>query len=136
MINSKLLPENIRRCMAKETRKELGKTAMTHEEANAKQDAESERELQNQLCDLLRLRGIEFCRPSMHRRSTIRTGWPDITFCIGGRGCVWEVKTEIGKLTTEQINLANRLMSPPNNWRYEIIRSVRSALNFLDAIEP
>lgn len=99
---------------------------------DSKVDLRLERELQVQILNLLRLRGIE---PLWHRpdkKSTATVGWPDFTFCVehGLRSIpiVWEIKLPGKKLSLEQTRLMIKLMDPPNAWVYKIITSVDEAL--------
>lgn len=145
MKTSKVLPESFLRCLDPVERKKLGRAGLTAAECAAKQEARSERELQGQIVSLLRLKGIE---PLWHRtdkRSAATVGWPDITFSVArvdslslsqyehGQWttiypCAWEVKFGDGKLRQEQEQMALRLQSPPNYWRWKVIRSVDEAI--------
>lgn len=95
--------------------------------------ATSERQLQQQIVQLLRLHGIEPLVPAFGKKTRIAVGWPDITFCVNQSfgACAWEVKLGTGVLSTEQTQMAVRLMSPPNGWRYAVIRSVDDAIKIL-----
>jgi hypothetical protein len=132
----KVLPESMLRLLTKEQRKEIGQ--MTAEEAIERAQAKNERELQGQIINLLRLRGIE---PLWHRtdkKSHATKGWPDITFslvtneitgtCIP---CAWEVKFGDGDLSAAQVLMLDRLRTPPNGWRVKIIRSLQEAIHEL-----
>jgi hypothetical protein len=92
-------------------------------------DLKSERQLQGQLVNLLRLRGIE---PLWHRtdkRSAATVGWPDITASIKGTPVLWEVKLDGAKLSEEQQALRPRLIE--NGWDYYVVTSVDEALQIL-----
>src|SRR5205823_7261409 len=89
--------------------------------------ARNERELQRQIVDYLRWHVIE---PLWHRtdkRTTGTVGWPDITFAVSGIACCWEIKFGNGKLSPEQADLAELLMSDSNNWRWDVIKSLEEA---------
>jgi hypothetical protein len=145
-MNPGLLPPSFLRCLSPADRKSLGKAGMTAEEAIAKQVAKSERELQGMIVSLLRLRNIEVCWHRTDKASAATVGWPDLTFCVLGTqtidneplvevyACAWEVKMPNGELSKEQSQMAIRLQSPPNNWRWRIIRSVDEALAELKAM--
>ena len=144
----KVLPEKFLRLMSKEDRKSLGKAGMTAEEALAKFVCHSERDLQRTIVQLLRQKGIE---PLWHRtdkRSAATVGWPDITFAVQRDwqgvpvylhrpviACAWEVKFGNGELSKEQKQMAIRLQSPPNCWRWRCIRSVDDALKELKEMD-
>lgn len=132
-ISMNVYPENILRCMRPEDRKALGIGGMTVAEATASGAARSEKELQRQLVQLLRLKGIEPMVPVFGKKTRMTVGWPDITFAVNQPfgACAWEVKIGNGKLSTEQTQMAVRLMSPPNGWRHAVIRSVDEALAIL-----
>lgn len=134
---------NILRLMTPEQRASLGKAGMTPDESVAKQVAKNERELQTQIVNLLRLRGIEPCWHRTDKKSAATIGWPDITFAVvvtlaGGwvvrTPVAWEVKFGAGELSKEQNQMAIRLQSPPNGWRWREIRSVDQALAELKEI--
>jgi hypothetical protein len=91
-----------------------------------------EKQLQVQILNLLRLKGIE---PLWHRtdkKSTATVGWPDITFSAGcglrSIPCLWEIKLPGKKLSEEQMSLMVQLTKPPNAWVYKVITSVDEAL--------
>ena len=114
----------------------MGKAGMTAEEAFSKFTAKNERQLQSQIVNLLRLKGIEVCWHRTDKKSAATIGWPDLTFSIDlGKycpvPCAWEIKLPEGKLSEEQEKMAIRLQTPPNNWYYRVIRSVDEALKEL-----
>ena len=89
----------------------------------------TERQLQGQLVNLLRLRGIE---PLWHRtdkRSAATVGWPDLTFALNSVPILWEVKLQGAKLSDEQQALRPRLIA--NGWDYYVLHSVDEALAIL-----
>lgn len=108
-------------------------------------EATSERELQKQIVEILRLKGIVANVSRMDKRKTDKVGWPDITFAVwnnkfdeyGGSfryPCAWEIKFGKGKLSPEQTALSNRMSTSPNAWNYRIIRSVDEAIFELGAM--
>lgn len=133
MKKSSVLPDNVLRCMSPSDRRSLGQ--MTQEECIRKAEVKSERQLQNAVVGLLRLRGIEPLVPTFGKKTRISEGWPDITFAAYGIPCVWEVKLPHGKLSTEQHQMAVRLLSHPNSWRWRVIRSVDDAISELKELE-
>ncbi len=129
----KVLSDNFLRCLTPEDRKAMGQR--TAEEVMRNGIAKSEKELQKQIVGLLRLNGIEPNVSAMHKATTHRVGWPDITFAAFGTPCVWEVKLPGGVPTIEQVQMSIRLSSPPNSWRHRFIHSVDEALADLKEIE-
>lgn len=147
-----ILPDAFLRCLDPAERKKLGTGQLSAEEALSKSQAKNERQLQVQIVNLLRLKGIE---PLWHRtdkRSAATIGWPDITFSVRGwrtisegedgessyitrtpfiSGCAWEVKFDKGQLSKEQQQMHVRLSTSPNGWRIRVIRSVDEALSEL-----
>lgn len=127
----KVLPESFLKCMTAADRKAIGQ--MSAEEAILAFSAKSERKLQGQIVQLLRLNGIEVLWHRTDKRSAATVGWPDLTFCVGlsrAWPCAWEVKLH-GLLSKEQEQMRLRLISPPNLWNYRVIRSVDEALEEL-----
>lgn len=137
----KVLPESMLKCLSLEDRKAIGQ--MTAAEAADKVQANSERALQGQIVQYLRLHGIE---PLWHRtdkRSHATKGWPDITFAILDKSdqsdsfewpvlaCAWEIKFGEGDLSPEQERMFDRLRQPPNGWRCKVIRSLPEAIHEL-----
>jgi hypothetical protein len=126
-----VLPDSFLRCLPADERKRLGQR--TAEEVLRNGVVTSEKQLQTQIVQLLRLKGIEPLVPTFGKATRIKAGWPDITFCVNQSfgGCAWEVKIGDGKLSDEQKQMAVRLMSPPNGWRYAVVRSIDDALAIL-----
>jgi hypothetical protein len=98
-------------------------------------EIKSERVLQGQIVNLLRLKGIEVLWHRTDKRSGATVGWPDLTFSVehGLRSipCAWEIKLPGGKLSEEQVKVMVRMMDPPNAWTYKVITSVEEALSEL-----
>lgn len=124
------LPDNILKRMDPTDRAALGKAGVTTDEALAAAEAKHERELQKQLAQLLDLRDIVFATPRMDKRSTLKVGWPDFTFVIGGKPCAWEAKIRDNKLTSEQQELHTKMRL--NGWTVQVIRNVNEAIEFLN----
>lgn len=129
----KVLPENILRCLKPEDRKAVGQRTTAEVMKNG--EAKSEKELQKQIVGLLRLNGIEPNVSAMHKATTHRVGWPDITFAAFGIPCAWEIKMPTGEESKEQKQMAIRLSTPPNCWRCRVIRSIDEALHELSEIQ-
>lgn len=110
------LPENILRCIPPAERKPLGAAGMTAAEAVEKAKAGQEEKLQVELSQYLNLLSVEFIRPSMRKRSALPPGWPDFTFCYRGVPIVVECKTEVGRLSADQVAMRDKLQR--NGWTY------------------
>jgi hypothetical protein len=143
-LTSTVLPESFLRCLDPVERKKLSGGQITWQEALSQGQVKNERQLQNQIVNLLRLKGIE---PLWHRtdkKSAATIGWPDITFavCLAPNNdkrymvydsvpCAWEVKFGKGSLSIAQQQMHVRLSTPPNAWRIRVIKSVDEALEEL-----
>jgi len=130
-VKTGVLPDSFLRCLPADERKRLGQR--TAEEVLRNGVATSEKQLQGQIVQLLRLKGIEPCWHRTDKKSAATIGWPDITFAVNQPfgACAWEVKIGDGRLSDEQKKMAVRLMSPPNGWRYAVVRSIDEALAIL-----
>lgn len=142
-MKSSVLPPNILKCLRPEDRKSLGKGGLLPEEALRKCEIKSERDLQKQIVGLLRLKGIEPIVSRFGKKTTNNIGTPDIIFSVSTFNyaygpplpvtvsCGWEIKLPTCKSSKEQEQMAVRLSTPPNAWRYRIIRSIDEALTEL-----
>ena len=83
---SKDLPDAIKRKLPPEEKKRLGSLALTLEELVERQEVRTERQLQNQIADYLRLKGIPFIRSRMDRKTTVRVGVLDFNCCVPPHG--------------------------------------------------
>lgn len=63
-------------------------------------DILSEKQFQQQILDLAKLRGWKTYHPYDSRHST--AGWPDVTLVKDGRLIFWEVKSAKGRVSEEQ----------------------------------
>ena len=94
--------------------------------------AVSERDFQQQIIELLKLKHIPFYHTYDSRRSN--EGWPDLFFVIDNKAYAWEVKTEKGKQTMEQglwlLTLSaagiNTRLIRPSDWDY-VERTLKEA---------
>jgi len=114
----------------------LGQVLLEPEEkpSPSKEEIKSERILQGQIVNILRLRSIEVCWHRTDTRSAATVGWPDLTFAVNGQAIAWEVKLPGGKLSKDQERVAGLLIHPPNNWQFRIIHSVDEALSALKVL--
>lgn len=124
------IPDNILRRLSPATRKTLGKAGMTSEEAMASFAARSEKELQQQIANLLSLRGIWFCRSRMDKATTQQKGVPDFLFALRGVATAFEVKHGKGKLRPEQE--ATHAVMEHSGWRVHTVRTLDEARDILN----
>lgn len=105
------------------------------EPAPTKEQTKSERKLQGQIVNLLRLKGIQVLWHRTDKKSAATVGWPDLTFAVesGLRTIAigMEVKLPGKKLSTEQQKVAVEMMNPPNGWTYHVVTSVDEVLSIL-----
>jgi hypothetical protein len=129
------LPEKVLRLLSPADRKSLGRGIMTADEAVAKAHAKSERELQNQIDNLLRLKGIVAIRSRMDKKTSTNVGTPDFLFAIDVQKVevpiALEAKLGNERLSEEQSKMRTDMETPPNAWHYHVVRSVDDALAVL-----
>jgi len=90
--------------MSPADRKALGKAGRTMQEISAQHEVKSEKELQNQIRDLLRRFNIEwYCWSRMDKKTHQKVGWPDFVIPLPrGKTLYWEVKHDHGMPSKEQ----------------------------------
>lgn len=126
---NQMIPENIRKRMSAEDRKSL--SAPTNAETAAAMDAKSEKRLQADIANFLRLRDLWFDQDAMHKRRTGSVGTPDFLFpYTSKKGAVgmfiaWECKVGTGKLTESQERVRTAIVAQGGSWR--LIRSIQDA---------
>lgn len=98
------LPEHFLSKLPPEERAKLGRAGMTSEEAQARYEAKTEKELQKQIWHFLTRNKIAFFQPRMDRKTTTRKGSPDFLCAVEGAFVAIETKCKNtqGKLTPEQ----------------------------------
>jgi hypothetical protein len=128
------LNDKILNMMPATERKKLGKAGVTFAEACEAGEDRAEKEIQKQVGDYLRMRGIPFYCSRMDKATTGSVGWPDYTFPFKGKFWSFEVKTRTGKLSPEQEACGAAIQS--NGGEYKVIRSVAEAKNWLDHNAP
>lgn len=139
-LNSRAIPDKIAKMMRPADRKEIGKGATTLDEAITKEEKRAERLLQKQLLAILEAhRRIVVIYSRMDRKTTTPLGTPDLIFAVDGYvertgtryrwtyACAWECKTLAGEQTKDQVEMEQKMTTPPNAWTYRIIRSVQQA---------
>jgi hypothetical protein len=124
-----ILPDHVLEKMNPADRKRLGKAGVTRREAIEKATLRSERDLQGQIGNYLRLHGVWFDQDAMHKRRTGTSGTPDFLFSVNGGACALEVKFGDGKLSSEQL-FAIALMQT-NGWRVAVVRSLEEVIRWL-----
>jgi len=127
-------PENVLRHMSAEDRAKLGKAGMTADEANDAYEAGKEKELQSDIANLFRLRGIEFIAPPFNRKSQLPEGWPDFTFSYLGFACALEAKTGKAKARPGQMRRMVSMAQRPNCWICRVVRSLDDVRDFLSYV--
>lgn len=108
-MKSKVLPENILKCMSPETRSPLGKAGKTSAEAIAKHEYGQERKLHQQIKQLLDIKNLMYVYSRTDKRTTVSKGFPD--FCIfrpNSSPMMVEVKVGTNKLSEDQLIWAKK----------------------------
>jgi VRR-NUC domain len=96
------ISENILRCMSPEQRKKYGQ--LTSREAQEKWMRETEKQMHVDVRrECLRQR-ITVLEAPMHKKSALPKGHPDLTLLKNGYNMLLELKTEHGRLSTDQID--------------------------------
>lgn len=116
----------------------MGKAGLLASECHAIAVAKCERELQGQLVNLLRLKGVRFV---VNQRFGVKTtapkGTPDILFSFKGISCAWEVKMPKEHPRPDQVKAMEEMTE--DGWQCAVIRSYDEALKEftrLTAIKP
>ena len=132
-LDSTSIPENIRKCMSKEARKEAN--APTIPEIQDAYNKSMERVLQRDVENYLRQRGVRrFLHLDGKAACRKNIGWPDLVFCWWGEPMAWELKAPNGKLSEEQQTTLAEMGR--DGWHTFTVRSVEEAKKRLDAFEP
>lgn len=126
---SNSLPPEVARKLPLDDKRRLG--IITYEEAQAALAAREEKELQKQLAGLFAIHGVIANRSAMHKRKTDMIGWPDFVMTIFEKGVAMEAKRPGEKLDPDQIKVRDRMIAPPNCWRYYVIHTVAEAVEVL-----
>jgi len=96
-----------------------------HEAAVAKSDVKREKELQHQISNWLRIRGITAIQSGMHRKTSNNCGTPDFLFAIRGRAVALEAKLPGQKPTPEQERFMCALIG--DGWFVKVVHSLDEA---------
>jgi hypothetical protein len=89
----------------------------------------SEKELQKQVGQLLRLKGVWFDVQRMDKKTRGVVGRPDFLFAWQGRPCAFEFKVGYNQLSSEQSATIETMKA--QGWRVAVIRSTQEAFEFL-----
>lgn len=119
--------------MSDSDRTQLGRLGRTEDEVRQELDAKAERQLMKQVTAVLDRWGIAWNASRMDRRTTCRTGWPDLTFALKDASghaipCAVELKSQTGRLRPDQSEMLEKLSA--NGWRVAVIRSLDAFLEF------
>ena len=96
---------------------------------------DQEKDLHREINRHLSNQGIAVGTCRMDRPSTMPKGWPDMTFSYQGYFVGWELKTAKGKLSSEQVQYAESITSPPGNGQWRVIRSLQEAKDHLAELD-
>lgn len=103
----KIIPENIRKCMAPQLRKELN--CPTNEESKKKIEAQLEKQVHRDFQNWCNRTNVKTRHQRMDKRTSEAKGWPDFQCMANGRICFVEFKVGGNKLTPEQDEICNWL---------------------------
>lgn len=98
-----------------------------------KADAKREKELQNQIYNWLRLRGITAIRSRMDRATSNNVGTPDFLLAVHGRAVALEVKLPGRKPTDEQMGMLLKLAA--DGWEAKVVYSLDEARAIVAEVE-
>jgi hypothetical protein len=132
-VKPSLLPQRYIELMSVVDRATLG--VKTKDEMAKAWKAKSERDLQRQIVQYLRLRGIEVLWHATHKKSTATVGWPDVIFSVmtGGfsRAVAIEVKFGSGTCSREQNDVHQRMKTRPNAWDVRVVTSFTEVVDMM-----
>lgn len=133
-LNSKLLPDSFKRCMANAVRKTMGKAGITLEEHAEKNDWKNEKEFHEKLMQYLRMKGVRVIVHSRtDRPTTNQAGIPDLLFVYAGIPCAWELKLPGKNPTPEQVQCMGDMAA--DLWSVRVVRSIQEAVEILRELE-
>ena len=113
----------------------LPPTASPDAEKVSEQGQISEKELQRQISQLLRLKGIWFSWSRTDKATRGVVGTPDFLFAIKSQPVAFECKVGNGKLSDDQERV--KLQMEQNGWYYFVVRSTADAFEFVKrGLEP
>ena len=134
-LNPKTLPDAILRRISPADRTSAGLPPPLSEfvaTAKVKSDLKREKELQNQIENFLRLRGITFIRSAMHRKTSNTVGCPDFLFAVVGRAVALECKLPGQKPTEDQERVMAGMIR--DGWHVAVVNSLDEARSVVGAL--
>lgn len=131
------LPESFKKCMAADpiTIRHAIMDKMNTDSATAKREEICEREIQGQICQYLRMRGVFFSWQPMNKRSQLREGSPDYMLSYNHVPIALEAKILTGRLSEAQQRVMAEMVGAPNKWHYHIVHGVEDVKAILDKID-
>lgn len=119
-------------------RRGLGKAGMTAQDCVETAEAQTEKNLQNQVFQYLAMKGIFAIRSGMHKATSLPKGTPDFLFSVKRRnGCgvpvAVECKTATGRLSADQEWVQGQLVA--NGWVYAVVRRLDALQLLLRQLE-
>lgn len=134
-MRQKVLPENILKCLPKDTRKSIGQ--MTSAEALAKQEERLEKDIHKNISGWLHIRNVFFIRSRMDKRTTNGNGLPDyvvvLPALIAGnlpRCLMVEVKLPKKKLSQDQEDFHANYLNK-TGCRVQVVYSLQDFINLI-----
>lgn len=101
--------------------------------ATVKLDRKLEKELQVQIENWLRLRGVTVIRSRTDRKTSNNVGTPDLIFAVHGRAVALEVKLPGRKPTAEQEKFLCALIG--DGWKVAVVHSLDEARAVVEAVK-
>ncbi len=130
------LPDSLLRRVAPADRRAAGLPCPVAELtvlATVKAYKKREKELQEQITNWLRIRGITVIRSRTDHKTSNNVGTPDLLFAIRGRAVALEVKLPGCKPTPGQEKFLCALAG--NGWKIAIVHSLDEARSVVEAIK-
>ncbi len=125
-----IIPDKLLKLMNKEDRPK-GVAGMTAAEVQAMNDKKSEREIQGDIKNYLKLRGVRFIMsPRFGKPTTIQAGCPDILFVFKGNPYAMEIKAKNGNASDEQLKVMDDMRA--DGWNANFVYSVEGVKLILD----
>jgi hypothetical protein len=135
-LDKTLLPDSLLRCVSAADRKAAGLPVPLDQSLAAavtRNEHKREKELQCQIANFLRLRGIWFDQDAMHKRRTGTLSAPDFQFPYRGKFVAWEVKLPGAKLDDGQIKARDSIIAQGGEWR--LITALPEAMEHIAYLE-
>lgn len=126
---SAAIPENIRRCMPANDRREL--KCPTQPEADAAMCRKLEKEMHNGFINELNRRGILYVHSRMDKKATIKSGWPDFSLFRDGLTIFIEFKVPGNKTSEAQDKCIESLRD--NAFIVHVCTSLKDAIDYINS---